>query len=118
MSRQRPTDELESLEARLAEAKARHAPAAALLQVAGSALAQGFRFAVEIVAAAAVGGAIGWKLDQWLGTKPWFLLVFLLLGLAAGFVNLMRVVSREQRLVDAQPTPPAAPPESEGPFRP
>lgn len=113
MSRQNPTDELECLEARLAAARARNAPPPAPLQVAGSALAQGFRFAVEIVAAAGVGGAIGWKLDQWLGTRPWFLLVFLLLGLAAGFVNLLRVVNREQRLVDAQPTPPAGPRETE-----
>ncbi|MGI4877549.1 MAG: AtpZ/AtpI family protein [Janthinobacterium lividum] len=113
MSRLPTTDELESLEARLAEARARHAPAEPL-QVAGSALAQGFRFAVEIVGGAFVGGFIGWKLDQWLGTKPWLSLVFLLLGLAAGFMNLLRVVNREQRAVNAEPMPPAAPPESEG----
>jgi len=113
VSRHSPTDELDQLEQRLAEAKARHAPAEPL-QVAGSALAQGFRFAVEIVGGAFVGGLIGWQLDRWLGSKPWFSLVFLLLGLAAGFMNLMRVVNREQKLVDAEPIPPAAPPESEG----
>ena len=112
VNRQRPTDELDSLEARLAEAKARHAPKEPL-QVAGGALAQGFRFAVEIVAATAVGSALGWQLDRWLGSKPWFLLLFMLLGLAAGFINLMRVVNREQKAVDALPVPPAAPPEAE-----
>ena len=112
MSRSRPTDELESLEARLAEAKARHAPVEPI-RVAGGALAQGFRYAAEIVAATAVGTAIGWQLDRWLGSKPWLLLVFMLLGLAAGFVNLLRVVNAEQKLVDALPVPPAAPPEVE-----
>lgn len=112
MSRPRPTDELESLEARLAEAKARHAPVEPI-RVAGGALAQGFRFAVEIVAATAVGTAIGWQLDRWLGSKPWLMILFMLLGLAAGFVNLLRVVNADQELVDALPVSPAAPLEVE-----
>lgn len=33
-----------------------------------------------------VGGfLLGRKLDQWLGTSPWLLIVFLLLGVAASF---------------------------------
>ncbi len=36
--------------------------------------------------------------DRWLGTTPWLTLVGLLLGIAAGFVNLFRVVKdSEQR---------------------
>ena len=112
MSRPRPTDELESLEARLAEAKARHAPVEPI-RVAGGALAQGFRFAVEIVAATAVGTALGWQLDRWLGSKPWLMILFMLLGLAAGFVNLLRAVSAEQKFVDAQPMPPSVPLDAE-----
>jgi ATP synthase protein I len=34
----------------------------------------------------------GYALDGWLGTSPWLTLVGLLLGIAAGFVNLFRVV--------------------------
>ncbi len=117
MSRPRPTDEPESFEARLAAAKVRNTPADPL-RVAGGALGAGFRFAVEIVVTTVVGSAIGWQLDRWLGTKPWLLLLFVLLGLAAGFINLFRAVAAEQRLVDAAPVPPAAPPETEGQFRP
>lgn len=84
------------------------------MQVAGSALASGSRYAVEIVAGVVVGGLLGWLLDGWLGTKPWLALIFLLLGLAAGFMNLMRAVNREQRQMDALPIPAAAPPEQEG----
>jgi ATP synthase protein I len=112
VSRPRPTDELESLEARLAEAKARHAPVDPV-RMAGGAMGQGFRFALEIVITTVVGSAIGWQLDRWLGTKPWLLLLFMLLGLAAGFMSLFRAVSAEQRLVDALPVPPAAPLEPE-----
>ncbi len=41
-----------------------------------------------------VGIAIGYFLDRWLGTQPWLLMLFALLGIAAGFVNLFRVVSK------------------------
>ncbi len=34
----------------------------------------------------------GLVLDRWLGTSPWLMLVGLLLGIAAGFVNLFRAV--------------------------
>ena len=51
------------------------------------------RLGVELVAALIVGVAIGYFLDRWLGTKPWLMLVFFLLGSAAGFVNVYRVMT-------------------------
>ena len=55
-----------------------------------------------------VGGLIGWQLDVWLGTKPAFLIVFFMLGVAAGVWNVIRVTSPMQR---KEPTKgePAAP---------
>jgi ATP synthase protein I len=32
----------------------------------------------------------GYVLDRWLGSKPWLMLVGLLLGIVSGFVNLFR----------------------------
>jgi ATP synthase protein I len=55
-----------------------------------SALGKAFQLATELVAGVFVGGLIGWLLDRWLGTLPLFLLVFLLLGIAAGFLNVIR----------------------------
>lgn len=110
----RSTDELDALDARLAEARERIAPTADPRAVASSALAQGSRYALEIVAGTAVGGFLGWQLDRWLGTKPWMALLFLLLGLVAGFVNLMRAVNREAAIVNAQPIPPGIAPDNEG----
>jgi F0F1-type ATP synthase assembly protein I len=39
----------------------------------------------ELVAATLTWGAIGWLLDRWLGTEPWFLSIGFLLGWATGF---------------------------------
>lgn len=47
---------------------------------------------VTLVAATAIGLAIGYGLDRWLGTNPWLTLTFTLFGIAAGFVNLFRDV--------------------------
>ena len=50
------------------------------------------RAGIELVAALAVGLAIGWALDRWLGTTPWLLGLFVVLGGAAGVANLWRLM--------------------------
>ena len=37
-------------------------------------------------------GGIGYAIDRWLGTTPWFLLAGLLLGLIVGFYELAKAV--------------------------
>jgi ATP synthase protein I len=39
---------------------------------------------VELVAAVLTWSGIGWLVDRWLGTEPWFLAVGALVGNAAG----------------------------------
>jgi len=53
-------------------------------------LGRAFRLVSELVIGLVVGGAIGWYLDQWLGTTPLMLLIFFILGVAAGVLNVMR----------------------------
>ncbi|MFZ0095005.1 MAG: AtpZ/AtpI family protein [Pseudolabrys sp.] len=67
-----------------------------------SAIARGFRLSTELVAGVLVGAAIGWLLDRWLGISPWGLIVFLLLGFAAGVLNVMRAagILRDRHLND------------------
>jgi ATP synthase protein I len=55
-----------------------------------SGIARGFRLSVELVAGVLVGDGIGWLLDWWLGISPLGMIVFLLLGFAAGVLNVMR----------------------------
>ncbi|MEE2868564.1 MAG: AtpZ/AtpI family protein [Pseudomonadota bacterium] len=44
----------------------------------------------EFIAGVLVGAGIGWVADQWLGTSPFGLIVFLLLGFVAGVLNVLR----------------------------
>ena len=57
----------------------------------GAAWRIGVRVGVEMVSALVVAVAIGWALDRWLGTSPVFLGVFVLLGGAAGVLNVWRM---------------------------
>jgi len=45
---------------------------------------------VSLVAATAIGLAIGYGLDRWLGISPWMTMIFTLFGIAGGFLNLFR----------------------------
>jgi ATP synthase protein I len=55
-----------------------------------SAIGRAFRMSSEFVAGVIAGGGLGWLLDRLLGTSPWGLIVFLLLGFAAGTFNVVR----------------------------
>jgi ATP synthase protein I len=55
-----------------------------------SGFARGMRLSAELVGGVVVGFLLGWLIDRWLGTSPWGLIVFLLLGFAAGVINVMR----------------------------
>ncbi len=52
---------------------------------------------ISMVAATAIGLAIGYGLDRLLSTRPWLMLLFTLFGIAAGFLNLFREVGLIQR---------------------
>lgn len=45
---------------------------------------------MHMVSHTLVGGAIGYFLDQWLETKPWLFLTFLVLGIVAGFRSMIQ----------------------------
>jgi ATP synthase protein I len=50
--------------------------------------------AFSLFAAVAAGLFLGWLLDRWLGTRPWLLVVGLVLGAAAGFFEFIRASSK------------------------
>jgi ATP synthase protein I len=50
---------------------------------------------ISLVVATFIGLAMGYYLDKWLGTSPWLTLLFLLLGIIAGFRNVYVLSSRE-----------------------
>lgn len=66
---------------------------------------RGMRLGSEFIAAVLVGAGIGYLLDLWLKTGPWLLLVFLLVGFAAGVLNVTRAAAEMNR---AAPPPPGS----------
>ncbi len=58
----------------------------------GAQYGKGVRMGVDLLAGAGVGIFLGYQLDKAAGTMPLFLLLFLLLGFAAGVRNIIRNV--------------------------
>lgn len=83
---------LKELDKRIKDAKAQRESRLGGQRYSGSqsGLGLGLRIATEMVSALAVGVVIGIVLDSWLGTKPWLLIVFFILGAAAAFMNMIR----------------------------
>ncbi len=57
----------------------------------------GIRIAADLLAGVLVGGGIGYVLDDFFGTKPILLVIFLFFGGAAGFLNVYRMVKSVER---------------------
>tara|TARA_B100001057_G_scaffold5795_1_gene5299 strand:- start:717 stop:998 length:282 start_codon:yes stop_codon:yes gene_type:complete len=60
-------------------------------------LGSAFRLGTELVAAVVVGTIIGFILDNWFGTKPWFIITFFFIGVIAGIHNVIRVANNMQK---------------------
>ena len=97
MTEEPPTSSLNELDAKLKVARgllyAKDPKNDESKAEAGNGLGIALKIGVEFVSAVGVGVAIGLFLDYWLETKPWLMLVFFILGSAAGFLNIFRVMS-------------------------
>jgi ATP synthase protein I len=61
------------------------------------------RLSSELVAGVLVGALLGWGIDRFLSTSPWGLMIFLMVGFAAGVMNVMRsagVIARQSARLD------------------
>lgn len=66
-----------------------------------SATSRALRVSTELIGGIVVGSAIGYALDRLFGNeKPWFFILFFMLGTAAGILNVVRTAAKEK-------TPPA-----------
>ena len=68
-------------------------------------MSRALRLGSEFIAAIVVGAGAGFLLDQWLGTSPWFMLALLMIGFAAGVLNVARSAAEMNR---ASPPPPGS----------
>ena len=55
------------------------------------------KLSTELVAAVVVGTIIGFILDDWFGTKPWLILIFFFVGVAAGIMNVVKSAKNMQK---------------------
>lgn len=93
MAEQEKPSPLEDIEARLRAARGAEEEAKRVgpdRSASSTGLGLGFRVSIEFVAGVAIGVGIGYGLDRWLGTAPIMMVVFLLLGGAAGVLNAYR----------------------------
>ena len=58
-----------------------------------SGLATGMRMGLEFMSGTVVGLAIGYGIDRYFDTTPWFLLLFTILGFCAGIMNIYRSIN-------------------------
>jgi F0F1-type ATP synthase assembly protein I len=61
------------------------------LRRSGPAAAAGY----TLIGAILLLGGIGYALDAWRGTSPWFLIAGLLLGIIVGFFELAKIIWRK-----------------------
>ena len=90
-------ENLEDLSNRLSRAREKSSANQQSMSSIGNEQSYGYSMAIrvgtEMVAALIVGVGIGYFLDNWLETKPWFLVVFFFLGAGAGVLNVYRAAS-------------------------
>ena len=100
---------LDKLGQQLAEAKGKRAAAPQVEgEARGAAYGNALKLATEMIAGVAVGGFIGWALDRLFGSAPLLMVVFLILGAAAGIMN---VVQAAKEMQPKAPLPGMAPPD-------
>ena len=72
-------------------------------------MAYAVKLSSEFIAGIIVGAGIGWLIDKALGTSPFALIIFLILGFCAGILSILRnagliAVSKSERGFDVKPS--------------
>jgi len=94
--------DLRDLEAKIEAAKARSAPAKPHQEEHYSQAQLAWRMVIELVAGLGIGFGIGYGLDVLFGTLPIFMVLFVMLGLAAGVKTMLRSAQEIQSKKMAQ----------------
>jgi ATP synthase protein I len=90
-------DRLRALEARIAAAKSKADPQPDHMEEHYSQAHLAWRMVIELVAGLGIGFGIGSGLDWALGTRPWLMVVFTLLGFVAGVKTMIRSAGEVQK---------------------
>ena len=60
-------------------------------------IGKALKISTELVAAVVVGSIIGFLLDSWFGTKPLLTIIFFIMGVAAGILNVFKSAKKMQK---------------------
>ncbi len=90
------SERLRQLDARLGQKRSERQAAERGRSATGGMQGMGLavRVSSEFAAGVLVGAALGWVVDYWAGTTPWGLIILLLLGFAAGVLNVLRALGK------------------------
>lgn len=88
---------LEDVQARIDALRAARAPKRNPASEKFTAASLAWRMVTELVVGVLVGAAIGWGIDSLIATKPLMMIVFGLLGFAAGIRTVMRSADEVRR---------------------
>lgn len=61
-----------------------------------TAFGQASRYAADLIVGVGLGGVLGWALDRQFGTAPWLMVLLVILGFAAGLLNVIRAAKKAQ----------------------
>ena len=100
MPEHKPPRSLDELDARLKDLRRGTDETGSGPRTAGSArrgamtgMGMAFRIGTDLLAGLVVGVLVGYFMDQWLGTRPWLMILFFFLGAFAGMWNVYRTAS-------------------------
>jgi len=91
------TDRLAALDRRISDARDAGKPKPRTDKDKYAAMSMGWRMVIELVLSVMIGALMGWGLDWLFGSLPLFLIVFVLLGFAAGVRTMLRSAEEMQR---------------------
>jgi ATP synthase protein I len=60
-------------------------------------LGKAMRLSSEFIAGVIAGAGLGWLVDRMLGTSPWGMIILMMLGFAAGLMNVLRAAGMIRR---------------------
>jgi len=62
-----------------------------------SVVGNAFKISTELVSTVVVASIIGFILDSWFDTKPWLIIVFFVIGITAGIMNVVKSAKKMQK---------------------
>ena len=60
------------------------------------------KISTDLVAAVVIGSIIGFLLDSWFDTKPLLIIVFFIIGVIAGILNVIKVAKKMQKNLEKE----------------